>query len=99
MSLRCRRRPELRCAKEMNHLGNEFELFVPRQFVDVSDRRFQANAAIERFQNDSLVSASLNAHARAQRKREVDRAGAAVEKIKRPYVDGAARQIDAGWSG
>ena len=81
-------------SKEMNHLGNEFEPFVTRQLVDAIDRRFQADAAIERFQNDSLVSAGFNPHPRAQRKREVDRGGAGVKKIKRPDVDGPAREVD-----
>ena len=44
-------------AKEMNHLRDEFELFVARQFVNAIDRRFQADAAIKGFKNYSLVSA------------------------------------------
>ena len=85
--------------KEMNHLGNEFELFVARQFVDAIDRRFQAHAAVARLEDDSLVSACFDPHARAQRQREVDRSRAGMKKIKRPDVDGAARQIDTSWSG
>src|SRR5580765_6630623 len=81
--------------KEVNHLRNQLQLFVAREICNRIDRAFESNAAIARLENDALVGARFNAHARAQRKRKIYGRRAGMKKIQRPDVNRAACQIDA----
>src|SRR5690242_6452968 len=83
--------------KKVDHLRNQLEPGIVREFIDTIDCGFNATPAITGFQNDPLVVASFEAHARAQREREIDGRSARVKKIKRPDINSAAGQVDARW--
>ena len=79
--------------EEVDHLRDQLEFFVARQIVDLIDGSLDQNLSISRFQDDVPVTARFDAHARAQRKREIDGRRAGMKQIQRPDVNGAARQI------
>src|ERR1041385_4863315 len=85
-------------AKEVNHLGHEFELIIAGEFVDPIDRRLDSHTAIARFENEWIVVTAFDPRARAQRQGEIHRRGAGVKKIKRPDINGPSAEIGASWS-